>query len=60
LIVTDSSSSVDRGVHFEDSATSYYDITVKPLITKEEVSNAISQLVGQGKKPTLIALHATL
>jgi flagellar biosynthesis regulator FlaF len=33
---------------------------MKQLITKEEVGNAISQLVGQGKKVTLITLHAAL
>jgi len=33
---------------------------MKQLITKEEVGNAITQLVGQGKKVTLIALHAAL
>jgi hypothetical protein len=43
-----------------NSKTSYYDTTMKQLITKEEVGNTIAQLVGQGKKPTLIALHAAL
>jgi chromosome segregation ATPase len=33
---------------------------MKQLITKEEVGNAIAQLVGQGKKSTLVALHAAL
>lgn len=33
---------------------------MKPVITKEEVGKAISQLVGQGKKPTLATLHAAL
>jgi hypothetical protein len=33
---------------------------MKQLITKEEVRSAISQLIGQGKKPTLVALHAAL
>jgi chromosome segregation ATPase len=33
---------------------------MKPVITKEEVGGAISQLTAQGKKPTLVALHAAL
>jgi hypothetical protein len=33
---------------------------MKQIITKEEVSKAIADLVGQGKKPTLAALHAAL
>jgi chromosome segregation ATPase len=33
---------------------------MKQLITKEDVGKAINQLVGQGKKPTLVALHAVL
>jgi chromosome segregation ATPase len=33
---------------------------MKPVITKEEVGKAISQLLAQGKKPTLVALHAAL
>lgn len=33
---------------------------MKQIMTKEEVGNAISQLVTQGKKPTLVALHAAL
>ena len=43
-----------------NSKTSYYDTTMKQLITKEEVGDAIRQLIGQGKKPTLVALHAAL
>jgi chromosome segregation ATPase len=33
---------------------------MKQIITKEEVGKAIIDLVGQGKKPTLAALHAAL
>src|ERR1700728_999317 len=33
---------------------------MKQLITKEQVVNAMSQLVGQVKKPTLVALHAAM
>ncbi len=33
---------------------------MKQILTKEEVGNAIGQLVSQGKKPTLVALHAAL
>lgn len=33
---------------------------MKPVITKRDVTTAMAQLVGQGKKPTLIALHAAL
>jgi chromosome segregation ATPase len=33
---------------------------MKQIITKEEVSKAMADLVTQGKKPTLSALHATL
>ncbi len=33
---------------------------MKQIITKEAVGNAIAQLVGHGKKPTLVALHAAL
>jgi chromosome segregation ATPase len=33
---------------------------MKPTITKEAVSKAISHLVGQGKRPTLVSLHAAL
>lgn len=33
---------------------------MKPVITKEEVGGAIRQLAAQGKKPTLVALHAAL
>jgi Plasmid replication region DNA-binding N-term len=44
----------------ENSKTSYYDTIMKQIITKEEVSEAIRQLAGHGKKPTLLALHAAL
>ena len=33
---------------------------MKQIITKEEVGKAISDLIGQGKKPTLNAVHAAL
>ena len=33
---------------------------MKQLITKEEVGKAVGDLVRQGKKPTLVALHAAL
>ena len=33
---------------------------MKPVITKEEVGTVIAQLIGQGKKPTLMAVHAAL
>lgn len=33
---------------------------MKQLITKEEVGNVIQQLTTQGKKPTLVTLHAAL
>jgi hypothetical protein len=33
---------------------------MKQIITKEEVSQAVADLVRQGKKPTLVALHAAL
>lgn len=33
---------------------------MKPIITKEDVAEAISRLASQGKKPTLAALHAAL
>jgi chromosome segregation ATPase len=33
---------------------------MKQILTKEEVGKAIQDLVGQGKKPTLAAVHATL
>ena len=33
---------------------------MKAVLTKEEVGKAISHLVGQGKRPTLAALHAAL
>ena len=33
---------------------------MKQIITKEEVSKAMADLTGQGKKPTLAALHAAL
>ena len=33
---------------------------MKQVITKEEVGKAIQDLVGQGKKPTLAAVHAVL
>jgi chromosome segregation ATPase len=33
---------------------------MKQIITKEEVSKAVGDLVRQGKKPTLVALHAAL
>ena len=33
---------------------------MKQIITKEEVGKAILDLAGQGKKPTLAAVHAAL
>jgi chromosome segregation ATPase len=33
---------------------------MKPVITKEDVGTAIAQLISQGKKPTLMAVHAAL
>ncbi len=33
---------------------------MKKLITKEEVAKAVADLVAQGKKPTLVAVHAAL
>ena len=33
---------------------------MKPVITKEEVGTVIAQFIGQGKKPTLMAVHAAL
>jgi chromosome segregation ATPase len=33
---------------------------MKQIITREEVSKAVSDLVRQGKKPTLVAVHAAL
>ncbi len=44
----------------QQHSASYYDTTMKPVITKDEVAKAISNLAGQGKKPTLVALHAAL
>jgi chromosome segregation ATPase len=33
---------------------------MKQILTKEDVSKAVNQLVALGKKPTLVALHAAL
>lgn len=44
----------------KDVTLQYYDNIMKAVLTKEEVGKAISHLVGQGKRPTLAALHAAL
>jgi chromosome segregation ATPase len=38
----------------------YYDITMKAIITKEDVARAIGSLKAAGKKPTIAAIHAAL
>lgn len=46
--------------YYNKTVLRYYDNRMKQVITQQDVAKAIKDLGGQGKKPTLAAIHAAL